>query len=300
MTKRILIALSTFFLSLLFSYAQTEILPLYPDGKIPLAKACSLIEVFDTTEDGRPNFHKNITKPELYNWKTYKPNPKRNAVLVIPGGSYSFVSMENEGRKVAERLASEGFEVFVLKYRLPNPECVLHKEWVPLTDAMNALERIRKLGFLNVGVIGFSAGGHLAGSLMLLSKRNPYAAPIEPPTYTCLLYPAISFYNYPDMGSRKNLLGPNPVDSIVQRFSLEKQIVKKVPPILLIHSIDDEIVAYQNSELLFGELIKQKSHAEIHLFPLGGHGYGIGSVEKKEAPNWLPLFLDFAARTYKP
>ena len=96
----------------LFCYAQPEILPLYPDGKIPLSKPCNLVEIFDTTTDGRPNFYKNITSPSLYYWKTYKPNPNRNAVLVIPGGSYSFVSMENEGRKVAERLSSEGFEVF--------------------------------------------------------------------------------------------------------------------------------------------------------------------------------------------
>lgn len=297
-------AIRTFTICLLLSslqgLAQTEVLPLYPDGKIPLGKPCSLAEIYDTTEEGRPNFHKNITKPALYNWKTYKPNPKRNAVLVIPGGGYSFVSMENEGRKVAERLASEGFEVFVLKYRLPNSECTFHQEWAPLTDAMQALERIRKLGFLNIGVIGFSAGGHLAASLTLLSKRNPYASLVEPPLYTCLLYPAISFCNFQDMGSRKNLLGANPPDSLIQRFSLEKQVTSKTSPILLIHSIDDGAVAYQNSELLFAELIKQKSHAEIHLFPVGGHGYGLGSVERREAPNWLPLFLDFAARTYKP
>ena len=283
----------------LFCYAQPEILPLYPDGKIPLSKPCNLVEIFDTTTDGRPNFYKNITSPSLYYWKTYKPNPNRNAVLVIPGGSYSFVSMENEGRKVAERLASEGFEVFVLKYRLPISTCMEHKEWVPLTDAMQALNRIRKLGFLNVGVIGFSAGGHLAGSLALLSKQNPYSVPIDPPKYVCLLYPVISFINFPSLSSKKNLLGENPTDSLVKQFSLEKQVLSKGSPILIIHSIDDETISYLHSELLFGELIKQKSHSEIHLFPLGGHGYGIGSVEQKDAPNWLPLFQDFANRNNK-
>lgn len=288
-----------FFLLSVTGMAQPEVLLLYPDGKIPLAKTCSLKESYDTVAEGRPNFHRRVTVPQLYHWKTYKPNPERRAVLIVPGGSYSFVSMENEGRKIAERLASEGFEAFVLKYRLPNDTCMNHKEYVPLTDAMQALDRIRKLGYLQVSAIGFSAGGHLAASLALLSRQNPYRAAVDPPVFTCLVYPAISVLTYPEMGSRQNLLGKGAPDSLLTKFSLEKQVRGKTSPVLLIHSIDDETVRYQNSEMLFESLIRQKSHAEIHLFPSGGHGYGLGSLERKTAPNWVPLFLDFADRYSK-
>jgi acetyl esterase/lipase len=281
------------------SIAQPEEYPLYPDGNIPLNKVCSLFEKTDSTKEGRPSKIRSIQNPRMAYWKSFKPNPKKLALLVIPGGGYSFVSYENEGRKVAERFQNEGYDVYVLKYRLPNPMCQNNSAWVPLTDAMTALELIQNRGYEKVGVIGFSAGGHLAASLATLYDKNPFRAAVKPPSYCCLLYPVISFKEFHHTGSRKNLLGKDTSEAMLQQFSLENQINTKTPPTLLIHSADDQTVDYQNSEIFFSKLLKKKIHAEIHLFPFGGHGYGLGKTERPEAPEWLELATDFFDRFYK-
>ena len=280
----------------LMVFSQPEEYLLYPDGIFPLSKPCSVKEKTDSTNEGRPGRIRNIQIPGMVYWKSFKPNPKKLALLVIPGGGYSFVSFENEGRKIAERFQNEGYDVYVLKYRLPNAQCQTNMAWVPLTDAMTALELVQNRGYEKVGVIGFSAGGHLAASLSTLFDKNPYKTAVKPPSYCCLLYPVISFSRFPHLGSYKNLLGKDTTAEFVEQFSIEKQISTKTPPTLLIHSADDQSVDYQNSEIYFQSLLKKKVHAEIHLFPFGGHGYGLGKSERSEAPNWVELATDFFER----
>ena len=293
-------ALTSLFLIIgFFAIAQPEEYLLYQDENIPLNKGCSLIEKTDSTKEGRPSRIRNIQTPRMAYWKSIKSNTKKLALLVIPGGGYSYVSYENEGRKIAERFQNEGFDVDVLKYRLPNALCQNNPAWVPLTDAMTALELIQNRGYEKVGVIGFSAGGHLAASLATLYDKNPFKAAITPPSYCCLLYPVISFKAFHHTGSRKHLLGKDTSEAMLQQFSLESQINTKTPPVLLIHSADDQTVDYQNSEIFFSNLLKKKIHAEIHLFPFGGHGYGLGKTERPEAPEWIELATDFFDRFYR-
>jgi len=276
--------------------AQTEEIYLYPDGTIPLNKKCAEVEKNDSTKEGRVGRIKNIQVPRMTFWRSLKPTKKRTALLVIPGGAYLFVSFENEGRKVAERFNNEGFDVFVLKYRLPNAKCQENQAWVPLTDAMTALDLIQQRGYEKVGVVGFSAGGHLAASLSVLYDKNPFYKAVKPPAYSCLMYPVISFKNFVHIGSRNHLLGRDTTEKMIQQFSLENQITSQTPPTLLIHSADDQAVLYQNSELYFQSLLKNKVHAEIHIFPFGGHGFGLGRSEREKAPEWVPLAIDFFNR----
>jgi acetyl esterase/lipase len=294
--KKVLTLFLWMFLSSVLVFSQPEDFLLYPDGNIPLNKNCSSIPKIDSTKEGRPSRLKNIQIPKMTYWKTFKPRPKKTALLVIPGGSYAFVSYENEGRKVAERFQNEGFDVFVLKYRLPNPDCQKSAPWVPLTDAMTALELIQKLGYEKVGVTGFSAGGHLASNLATLFNNNPFKTAVKPPNFACLVYPVISFKESVHVDSKRNLLGKDTSQSMVDLFSSELQISKDTPPTLLIHSADDQSVSYQNSEIFFENLLKKKVHSEIHLFPFGGHGFGLGRVERAEAPEWVHLALDFFER----
>lgn len=272
--------------------AQPDTINIYPKDKIPLAKSCSLKEKIDTTDEGRPRYIHNVTEPQIYYFKTFKANPNNTALLILPGGGYGIISIENEGRKVAERFNSEGFDVYVLKYRTPNPACQVERQWAPLTDAMTALELIRKLGHETVGVIGFSAGGHLGATLGTLFDKNPHHPPIKPPDFSCLVYPVISMSEFPHVGSRSKLFADTS-RQWVDLFSAEKNITATSPPTLLIHATDDEAVPYQHSELFFGAMVKKKVHAEIHLFPYGGHAFGIGKSYKPESPEWIQLAIDF-------
>jgi acetyl esterase/lipase len=276
--------------------AQTEILPLYSNGKIPLQQNCASAEKTDTTADGHPDRIYHVQKPEMWYWKTMKPQKKRVAVLIIPGGGYSFISMENEGRKVAQRLLNEGYDAFVLKYRLPDDACSQFKSWVPLTDAMAAVQKIRGYGYEKIGLIGFSAGGHLAGSLITMSYKNPHYPAVAPPDFACLVYPVVSLSEASHKGTRTALIGMDTAGPLPQQFSVEKQIGPKTPPTILIHSVDDSIVSYLHSELFFQASMRNKVHAEIHLYPSGGHGYGLGKMDNTEAPDWMPLTMFFFDR----
>lgn len=272
--------------------AQPEVFSIYPSGKSLLSKSCLAQEKIDTAEEGRPRYIHQVTEPSLAFYKTFKPNPKKTALMVLPGGGYGIISIENEGRKIAERFQSEGFDVYVLKYRTPSADCQTEKQWAPLTDAMVALDLIRKRGHEKVGVIGFSAGGHLGAQLATLFESNPHVPANLPPDFCCLVYPVISMKENPHEGSKRNLL-PDSSKKWVDQFSCEKQIQAKTPPVLLIHSIDDEVVSYQHSELFFSALLRKKIHAEIHLFPFGGHAFGLGKSYKPNAPEWIHLAVDF-------
>lgn len=276
----------------LLAIGQFDVLSLYPDGNILLNKSCGLAEKIDSTDEGRPRYIHQVTVPELYYYKTFKPNPQKAAILILPGGGYGIISIENEGRKVAERFQNEAFDVYVLKYRTPNSKCQTEKQWAPLTDAQAAVDLIKKRGHEKLGVVGFSAGGHLGAQLGTLAEKNPHYKAIHSVDYICLVYPVISMRESPHLGSRKNLL-PDTSKQWVDLFSLENQIHAKTPPTLLIHSVDDDVVSYQHSDLFFGALLKKKIHSEIHLFPFGGHAFGIGKLHKTGAPEWIHLAVDF-------
>lgn len=203
----------------------------------------------------------------------YKPaNPNGKMVIVCPGGAYFILATYNEGLYAADWLVKQGVTVGVLKYRLPNGHCN-----APLEDVHNAFKYIRghaeDLGVEKVGIMGFSAGGHLAASGLVI-----YDDPVTRPDFGILIYPVVSMdAAITHAGSRRALLGND--ESLVERFSCEKQVTPDTPPVFLALCFDDMVVPPQNSLRFYEACLENKVPAEMHLFPKGVHGWGFNLKE---------------------
>lgn len=247
-----------------------------------------------------------VTEPTLKAYLPPKSLANGAAVVICPGGGYKILAIDHEGYQIAEWLNSLGIAAFVLKYRLPDARIMKDPSVGPLQDVQKALRSVRQnaqkwnLNPDQIGVMGFSAGGHLAASLASHYQANVYeeaTAISARPDFSILIYPVISFdQTMTHSGSRENLIGKNPTEAQIAYFSNELQINKNTPPTLLIHSIDDEVVPVENSLAYLKQLKRYKVEAELHVFSDGGHGYGLGrggthSLWSKNAENWLTQIL---------
>lgn len=252
-----------------------------------------------------PTFITGVARPELRLFRPVKSNGR--ALLVIPGGAYTFVSVRNEGVDVARVYTALGYTVFVLVYRLPG-EGWADRADVPLQDAQRAMRLIKAhaghhgIAVDAVGVIGFSAGGHLAASLITSGREQLYAPrdtadALDPmPHCAALVYPVISAEApWTHHQSAQMLLGPDPSPAAVARRSPARHVGPHTPPTLLVHAIDDEAVPYQNTMLFLDAMRAGKRPVELHLFEEGGHGFGIGP-SNAPAGQWPALFAAFAHR----
>lgn len=221
------------------------------------------------------------------------------AVLICPGGGYGILASEHEGTDIAKKFAEQGITGVVLKYRLPNEETFDNSLFVPLQDAQQAISLIRKnakqwnINENKVGVMGFSAGGHLAASLsthydtlLIDSKRNVR------PDFSILIYPVISGEKeITHAGSMQNLLGSKDSKTWRDYFSSEKQVTKLSPPAFLVHASDDNVVPVANSLCYYEALSSAGILSELHIFPKGGHGFGINNAQTKS--NWFDLCINW-------
>jgi len=210
------------------------------------------------------------------------------AVIVAPGGGYVHLSMEKEGSDVAHWLNSLGVTAFVLKYRL-GPK---YHHPIELGDAQRAIRTVRSraeeyhLKPDRIGIMGFSAGGHLASTAGThFDAGNPGASdPIDRqssrPDFLVLCYPVISFGEYAHQGSKKALLGENPDPKLVELLSNELQVTSQTPPTFLFHTTDDHTVPVQNSVLFYMALVKAGVPAEMHLYAHGPHGVGLAPTDE--------------------
>ncbi len=212
-----------------------------------------------------------LDKPELTYWPAAQPNGA--AVLVCPGGGYGALAMDHEGKQIAEWFNSFGVSAFVLKYRL-GPR---YHHPAPLDDARRAMrvirERAAKLGIdpNRVGVMGFSAGGHLASTI-----SNHYQSPEERPSFSILVYPVISFTTrYTHSGSMRNLLGNPPDTTLAWQLSNELAVSANTPPTFLFHTDTDTGVPPENSVLYYMALRRVGVPAEMHIYAEGRHGVGL-------------------------
>ncbi|WNC69170.1 alpha/beta hydrolase [Thalassotalea nanhaiensis] len=228
-------------------------------------------------------------------------NANSMAVLILPGGGYNSVSYDWEGTDYAKWFNSQGIAAFVLKYRMPQAESVLTSHKAPIQDAQRAIRYIRHNALKfnvdknKVGVIGSSAGGHLASTLATHFTSSYYQAKDAidnenvRPDFLMLIYPIVSMKNgVTHQGSRNKLLGKQPSFELIQRFSNETRVTENTPPTFIIHSGNDKAVPVENSIRMYQALVKHQVEATLHVFPDGGHGYGLG-LSKSEAPNWTGL-----------
>jgi acetyl esterase/lipase len=228
-----------------------------------------------------------VSIPSYQYFRVATDNAKRPCVIICPGGSYAILAAGHEGSDVAKYFNSIGVNALVLKYRIPNAENQIDKSIAPLQDAQQAMLLARTnaenwgIDKNKIGVMGFSAGGHLASSLAThyndIKIENPSKISLRP-DFQLLIYPVISFGPEGHEGSRINLIGnANDAKTVkaIDYFSNEKQITKNTPPAFLVHSKDDDAVPVANSIHYYDNLIAHKVPAELYLYEKGGHGYGM-------------------------
>lgn len=262
-------------------------LKLWPD-KIPGAVASASYQenvVYRDNDKDKPRYAK-VTDPTL---QVFLPasNPKGTAVVVCPGGGYSVLAYDHEGIQVAKWFNEQGVAAIVLKYRLPSDEIMSDKKVGPLQDVQEAIRTVRRkaaewhLNPAHIGVMGFSAGGHLAGTASTLYGESVY--PVADgvsarPDFSILVYGVISMQpEITHKGSHDNLLGSGATKALEDRFSSELRVDANTPPAFLLHSEDDRTVPVENSIRYYLALVKNKVPGELHVYQQGGHGYGLGN-----------------------
>ena len=294
--KKILAALLmgvAFFTASQKAVAQT-ILPLY-NGPIPNSKPVSDTEKWEYKEDS-VLIISNITRPTLTVFLPKKEKATGAAVVICPGGGYWVTASKHEGTDVAKRFNEMGVAAFVLKYRIPNENSMINKEIGPLQDAQRAIQLVRenrkKWGIKKdqVGIMGFSAGGHLASTAGTHFQKsyinNPKKTSLRP-DFMVLVYPVISLMEgISHSGSAKQLLGANPCLEKLKEYSNELQVTAKTPPTFLVHAKNDE-VKVENSLIFEKALLEHNVPVEKYLYESGGHGYGM--VNKTSNVLWMDL-----------
>lgn len=267
---------------------------------ISIAKAQETIHLYtdsipNSTDKEQVHLEKNI--PKLFAYVPDERNDKKVAVLVIPGGGYSHIAMDHEGHAVARELIKKGYSAFVLQYRLPSPNIMREKAIGPLQDAQRAMQLIRTLHpqLRKVGVIGFSAGGHLASTLITKFKKDYIANPAHislRPDFAGLIYPVISMQDgVTHKGSRINLIGESPSEDLIKSFSSDLQVSAEVCPVFFVHAKDDTAVPIENSYRMIAAMDKVHVANKLYTFEQGGHGFGL--INKTSDKLWFEAFLSW-------
>ena len=273
-------------------------MPLYA-GAIPNSKPTPDAEK-QTWLFGWP-FAEKISRPTL---TAYLPAPVKSigtSVIIIPGGGYVMEGSAAEMTTLAQLLQDRGVAAFVLKYRLPDPAIMLDPSIGPLQDAQQAIRLVRghasewNIDPCKVGVMGFSAGGHLAATVGTHFSKSyvPNDNKLDlRPDFMVLVYPVITMTgSIAHKGSREALLGPNPPDELARLFSNELQVTDKTPPAILLHASDDHMVDVDNSVTFFEALRNHKVPVEMMIFPKGDHGFVFMTRDQ-----WLLPVFDWMTR----
>jgi acetyl esterase/lipase len=269
MQMRILL-FSLFIMSNQTSFSQ-EIIQLWPADNIPKMRAGVFLEETFNKEGGILRIY-DVSIPTLTMYAPLVAKSNGTCVMICPGGGYTFLAAGHEGGDVAKWLNELGVTAFVLKYRLPNEKIMYDQQDVPLLDAIQAMSIIRtnaerfRIDPGRIGIMGFSAGGHLASMLATHYHKLPYANQLAKPNFLILIYPVISFSKNAHSGSKERLLGSlKSSQVIIDSFSNELQVSNQTPPTFLVHSQDDQTVPVQNSINFYTACLDKNVPAEMHM-----------------------------------
>jgi acetyl esterase/lipase len=290
-----------FIISSITLNAQDITLALWPAGKVPNYKKTNETERSDTTDKIR------ISKVQTPTIAVFLPTKNLNgqAVIICPGGGYSILAYYWEGIDVAKWLNSKGIAAIVLKYRLPNSESNIVRQLSPLMDAQRAIRLVRanaekwKINKDRIGIMGFSAGGHLASTAGThFDSGNVRAADTidrisSRPDFMVLGYPVVTMSkSVMHKGSRNNLIGENPTEALANYYSGELNVTSQTPPTFLVHASDDKSVPVDNSLFFYQALRANNIPAEMHIYPKGGHGFGLG-LGIKQTESWTDRCIEW-------
>ena len=275
---------------------EPQVIPVWENLKAGNGAGEEIVEIMDKgTADERRHIS-NIHRPEILVYLPEKDKANGTSVLICPGGGYEIVSVDSEGVEIAKWLNLLGVAGFVLKYRL--------KEYgypVPQQDAVRAMKIVRsKAGEFGIdpdriGVMGFSAGGHLASCVGVLGenesiggiKNDAIDEVSARPGFMVLVYPVISMDDkITNSGSKINLIGEEPGKELVELLSTNKQITNTTPPAFIVHADDDMAVPSRNSVLFHDALEDAGVEAELHTYEEGGHGFGMRAQKGMAAADW--------------
>jgi acetyl esterase/lipase len=287
--------------------SQTTTLKVWPDGIPGSLRSETYFEESTVTGD-IVSLYEKVTDPTLTVFLPPAEKATGTAVLICPGGGYGVLAFDHEGFAIARWLNSNGIAGIILKYRLPSDMIMKDKSVGPLQDAQEAMRIIRrnasqwKINSHRIGVIGFSAGGHLASTLSTHFAEKVYEVKDTTsarPDFSLLIYPVVTFDStFTHAGTRQNLVGDKPSEYTIRYFSNEYRITRNTPPAFLVHSADDKVVPVKNSIVYFEGLVRNNIQAEMHIFQKGGHGYGL-AINRGTESAWPELCLSWLKENLK-
>ena len=273
---------------LLVPASAQEFIPLWPKDRMPNSTG------FITADSIANDRIYKVGNPGLWAFFPSVQENKGAAVIICPGGGYERLAYNASGFQIAKWFNTFGVNAFVLKYRLPNTPNLPNRQIVPLQDAQRAMRIIRahaaQWGILEnkIGIFGTSAGGHLAATLGthledISSIKDSLDQVSFRPNFLILISPVIDLGKNAHAGSRNNLLGPHPSNTLVDKYSLQLQVTSATPPSFLVHAWNDPAVPVRNSFLFSQALLDSNVAVSFHEFPQGAHAIGLrnnpGSTE---------------------
>lgn len=261
-----------------------DYLPLYPAG-IPNSKPVANKQKANKGADGIERIS-DVSVPTYRFFPAPASKNPQSCVVICPGGGYRILASSHEGYDIAAKFNEIGVSALVLYYRLPADSAQVEKKYAPLQDAQAAIALVRtnaakwNIDPAKVGIMGFSAGGHLAATASTHFSKD-YTGSLSGanlrPDFSILLYPVISMRPFGHGGSKQSLLGKNPTEEELALFSNEEQVTAQTPKAFIVHASDDNAVPLKNSLLYAERLTANKVPVDLHVYAKGGHGFGLNN-----------------------
>lgn len=297
----VLLVVPIFVCSMSIVSGQPAIMKVWPNGAPGSIANPGYEEETITIETGANRMTK-VIEPTISICLPPKERATGTAIVICPGGGYARLAMDNEGSDIATWINEVGIACILLKYRLPSDEIMKDKSIGPLQDIQEAIRIVRRnakdwnIAPHKIGVMGFSAGGHLAACASTMFDQKVYDCDTTSarPDFSILVYPVITMQSeFAHSGSREKLLGAHPDQELIDHFSNELQVKQITPIAFIVHAADDKSVPVQNSLMYFQALKSKNIPVELHIFENGGHGFGLARNRRTSESQWPILCVSW-------